>query len=84
VSQKTVTLQLIRDKGFEHEAAVLARLERLHGPAECIPPDASLAVNDWALGPMSRRGVLRHSLLSTLVVLASSGQSLCPGFKVAR
>src|SRR5258708_6420756 len=37
------TLQLIRDKGLEHEAAVLARLERLHGPAECIPPDASLA-----------------------------------------
>jgi uncharacterized protein len=36
-------LQLIRDKGFEHEAAVLARLEELHGPAERIPPDASLA-----------------------------------------
>src|SRR5258708_23839167 len=37
------TLKLVRDKGFEHEAAVLARLERLHGPAECIPADASLA-----------------------------------------
>src|SRR5262249_5149406 len=36
------TLQLIRDKGFEHEAAVLARLEKLQGPAERIPPDASL------------------------------------------
>jgi hypothetical protein len=28
------SLQLVRDKGFEHEAAVLARLEKLHGPAE--------------------------------------------------
>ena len=37
------TLQLIRDKGFEHEAAVLARLEKLHGPAERIPSDGSLA-----------------------------------------
>jgi predicted RecB family nuclease len=36
-------LQLIRDKGLEHEMAVLARLEKLHGPAERIPPDASLA-----------------------------------------
>ena len=36
------TLQLIRDKGFEHEAAVLARLEKLHGPAERIPADGSL------------------------------------------
>ncbi|UGA43034.1 TM0106 family RecB-like putative nuclease [Bradyrhizobium quebecense] len=37
------TLQLIRDKGFEHEAAVLARLEERFGPAEHIPSDASLA-----------------------------------------
>ena len=37
------TLELIRDKGFEHEAAVLARLEQLHGPAERIPADGSLA-----------------------------------------
>jgi predicted RecB family nuclease len=37
------TLQLIRDKGFEHEAAVLARLEELHGPAERIPSGDSLA-----------------------------------------
>jgi uncharacterized protein len=37
------TLKLIRDKGFEHEAAVLARLEKLHGPAERIPSDGSLA-----------------------------------------
>ena len=36
-------LQLIRDKGFEHEAAVLDRLEKVHGPAERIPPGASLA-----------------------------------------
>ena len=36
-------LQLIRDKGFEHEAAVLARLERLHGPAERIPSGGTLA-----------------------------------------
>jgi hypothetical protein len=36
------TLQLIRDKGFEHEAAVLARLEQLHGPAERIPSDGGL------------------------------------------
>ena len=37
------TLQLIRNKGFEHEAAVLARLETLHGPAERIPSEGSLA-----------------------------------------
>ena len=37
------TLELIRDKGFKHEAAVLARLEQLHGPAERIPPGGSLA-----------------------------------------
>jgi uncharacterized protein len=37
------TLQLIRDKGFEHEAAVLAQLEKLHGPAESIPPDGSFS-----------------------------------------
>src|SRR5258708_7415892 len=37
------TLQLIRDKGFEHEATVLARLEDLHGPAERIPSGGSLA-----------------------------------------
>ena len=36
-------LQLIRNKGFEHEAAILARLEQLHGPAERIPSDGSLA-----------------------------------------
>lgn len=36
-------LQLIRDKGFEHEAAVLARLEQLHGLAERIPSGGSLA-----------------------------------------
>ena len=37
------TLQLIRDKGFEHEAAVLARLEERFGAAERIPSDGSLA-----------------------------------------
>lgn len=37
------TLQLVRNKGFEHEAAVLARLEKLYGPAERIPSDGSLA-----------------------------------------
>ena len=36
-------LQLIRNQGFEHEAAILARLEQLHGPAERIPSDGSLA-----------------------------------------
>ena len=37
------TLQLIRNKGFEHEAAVLARLEERFGPAERIPSGGSLA-----------------------------------------
>lgn len=37
------TLQLIRDKGFEHEAEVLARLEVLYGQAERIPTGGSLA-----------------------------------------
>lgn len=33
------TLQLIRNKGFEHEAQVLARLEAMHGPAVKIPSE---------------------------------------------
>jgi len=37
------TLQLIRDKGFEHEAVVLARLEERLGAAERIPSGGSLA-----------------------------------------
>lgn len=37
------TLELIRDKGFEHEATVLAQLETLHGPAEHIKAEGSLA-----------------------------------------
>jgi uncharacterized protein len=37
------TLQLIRDKGFEHEAVVLARLEERFGPADRIPSDGSAA-----------------------------------------
>jgi len=37
------TLQLIRDKGFEHEAAVLARLEERFGPAHRIPSEGSAA-----------------------------------------
>jgi predicted RecB family nuclease len=37
------TLQLIRDKGFEHEAVVLARLEERFGPAERIPAGGSLS-----------------------------------------
>ena len=41
--QADASLELIRDKGFEHEATVLARLEELHGPADRIPADCSLA-----------------------------------------
>ncbi|MDX2275673.1 MAG: TM0106 family RecB-like putative nuclease [Hyphomonadaceae bacterium] len=36
------TLQLIRAKGFEHEAAVLARLEAIHGPAVHIPTEGGM------------------------------------------
>jgi predicted RecB family nuclease len=36
------TLRLIRNKGFEHEAAVLSRLEKQHGPAARVPSDGSL------------------------------------------
>ncbi len=35
------TLELIRAKGFEHEAEVLARLEVLHGPAVRIPAEGT-------------------------------------------
>ena len=35
-------LKLIRDKGFEHEAQVLARLEAMHGPAAKIPSEGTL------------------------------------------
>ena len=37
------TLQLVRDKGYAHEATVLARLETQHGPAERIAVDDSIA-----------------------------------------
>ncbi|MGJ0535167.1 TM0106 family RecB-like putative nuclease [Methylocystis sp.] len=37
------TVQLVRDKGFEHEAAVLAQLEKQYGSVACIPSDSSLA-----------------------------------------
>lgn len=37
------TLSLIRDKGFDHEAKVLADLEQLHGPAERIPAVGTLS-----------------------------------------
>jgi predicted RecB family nuclease len=37
------TLELVRTKGFEHEAMVLARLEQEHGPATRITDDASFA-----------------------------------------
>lgn len=37
------TLELIRKKGFEHEALVLQRLERLHGPAIRIQGSGDLA-----------------------------------------
>lgn len=41
--ESDATLELIRAKGFEHEAAVLARLEALHGPAIKIPANGSLS-----------------------------------------
>src|ERR1700761_21708 len=37
------TLKLIRDKGFEHEAVVLARLEEKYGAAARIPDKGTLA-----------------------------------------
>lgn len=36
------TLSLIREKGFDHEAKVLAHLEQLHGPADRIPATGRL------------------------------------------
>jgi uncharacterized protein len=38
------TLELIRSKGFEHEAAVLRRLEAVHGKAVEIPTGADLSI----------------------------------------
>jgi predicted RecB family nuclease len=35
-------LELVRDKGFEHEAEVLARLEAEHGPAVAVPGEGPL------------------------------------------
>jgi uncharacterized protein len=40
------TVQLIRQKGFEHEAAVLARLEAQYGPAVRIPAGDGVSVED--------------------------------------
>jgi predicted RecB family nuclease len=37
------TIALVRRKGFEHEAVVLAALTAMHGPAVEIDPDAALA-----------------------------------------
>ena len=53
------TLQLIRDKGFEHEAAVLERLEKLHGLAERIPSGGSLADR----GRLTREAIERGAKL---------------------
>jgi len=36
------SLELVRAKGFEHEAQVLARLEEIHGPSVRIPDDGAL------------------------------------------
>jgi predicted RecB family nuclease len=41
VPEPDATLNLIRTKGFEHEAAVLARLEQQHGKAVHIPGQAA-------------------------------------------
>src|SRR5690606_811483 len=37
------SLELVREKGFEHEARVLADLEALHGPAVSIPSGGPFA-----------------------------------------
>ena len=83
-------LQLIRDKGFEHEAAVLARLEKLHGPAERIPAGGSLTerVRAHTGGDRTRRdadlsgcadqgGMARLSRLPCANRLCA-GAGLCP------
>ena len=61
------SLELLRSKGFEHEAAVLKRLEREHGPAVVIPTSAPmemrLAMTDKALregAPLIYQAALRH------------------------
>lgn len=68
-SEETIdpTLELIRAKGFEHEAVVLAQLERQYGPAVRIPDKGALedrqeatlkAMRDGA--PLIYQGALTH------------------------
>ena len=42
--EDNASLELVRDKGFEHEAKVLAALEAVHGPTVSIPDKAPLPV----------------------------------------
>jgi uncharacterized protein len=56
-SEADATLQLIRHKGFEHEAAVLARLEKVYGPAERIPSGASPTDRERLTRDAIERGV---------------------------
>lgn len=49
-------IQLIRDKGFEHEAIILSRLEKLYGPAERIPGDGDLAERERLTREAIKRG----------------------------
>jgi predicted RecB family nuclease len=72
------TLQLIRDKGFEHEAAVLARLEERFGPAERIPSSGSLA--DRTL--LTREAIARGAKLIYQAALTKDAWLGYPDFLV--
>lgn len=50
------TLELIRRKGFEHEARVLARLETIYGAAVRIPDDKSVAERQAATIAAAKEG----------------------------
>lgn len=89
VEDADATLQLIRDKGFEHEAAVLAQLEERFGPAERIPSDGSLADRARLTREAVARGVkliyqgalTRDAWLGYPDFLVRSGEAQAPAFE---
>ena len=78
VGEVDPTLHLIRDKGFEHEAAVLARLESMYGPAERIPGDGDPAERER----LTRAAIDRGAPLIYQAALSLDGWIGYPDFLI--
>jgi predicted RecB family nuclease len=78
-TEADATLELIRGKGFAHEAAVLARLEERHGPAERIPGD-DVSIDDRVR--LTRQAIERGAALIYQGALADDPWLGYPDFLV--